>query len=115
MIKEWTVYDNVTGKIVKTLTMPESLCAANMQAGESCIEGHYLSTTHYINSQDEAAPRIDYTVDSLPLPCSIYIEGVEYPVTEQPVFEFDAPGVYVIGVDAGAAYLEKVFAIDYQT
>lgn len=59
-------------------------------------------------------PAEDYSLAAVPLPCTITIEGVEYECHEQPVFEFDAPGTYVIKVDAGPRYLKKVFNYDYQ-
>ena len=51
----------------------------------------------------------DYTLDNLPLPCTITIEGISYEVTEQPTFEFDVAGEYTIEVDAGVEYLKKEF------
>lgn len=54
----------------------------------------------------------DYPLEALPLPCTITIEGVDYHCTEQPVFEFDAPGSYTIEVDAGPRYLKKEFTIE---
>lgn len=56
----------------------------------------------------------DYTLEALPLPCTVTIEGIDYPVTEQPTFEFNAEGVYTITVDAGYKYPVKEFEIDYQ-
>lgn len=58
--------------------------------------------------------RTDYTLNHLPLPCLVTIEGVEYEVTKQPTFEFDVPGTYTIQVDAGPRYLKKEFTLDYQ-
>lgn len=60
------------------------------------------------------AGRKDYQLNSLPLPCTVYIEGHEYRCHEQPEFVFDAPGTYQIFVDAGPQHLEKVFEYDYQ-
>ena len=62
----------------------------------------------------QLAPRRDYALDALPLPCTVWIEGQEYRCHEQPEFVFDAPGTYEIRVDAGPQYLEKVFQYDYQ-
>lgn len=60
-------------------------------------------------------PRIDYSIDALPLPCKVIIDGVEYDVTEQPTFEFDAPGTYLITVEPDdPKFMTKVFEYDYQ-
>jgi hypothetical protein len=62
----------------------------------------------------QLAPRKDFSLDALPLPCTVWIEDQEYRCHEQPEFVFDAPGTYEIHVDAGPQYLEKVFQYDYQ-
>ena len=51
----------------------------------------------------------DYTLDSLPLPCTLTIEGIEYACTEQPTFSFAQAGDYRIYVDAGPAYYKREF------
>lgn len=59
-------------------------------------------------------PFIDYSLESLPVPCTVVIEGIAYMVTEQATFEFNYPGTYQLCVDPGPRYLKKVFTIDYQ-
>ena len=67
-------------------------------------------SVYYVNvSTKEILPKQDYTLKNLPLPCTITIEGISYEVTEQPTFEFDVAGEYVIEVDAGVEYLKKEF------
>ena len=59
-------------------------------------------------------PQGDYTLEALPLPCLLTIEGVEYEVTEQPVYEWPVlpePMEYVVLVDAGVQYLKKEFVV----
>jgi hypothetical protein len=58
-------------------------------------------------------PKEDYGLATLPLPCTARIEGVEYPVDEQPEFEFDLPGVYQIEIiPVSPRYLTKTFTIE---
>ena len=58
----------------------------------------------------EVLPKQDYTLDELPLPCNIMIEGVSYLVDSQPSFEFDTPGIYIVKVTPDSVqYLEKEF------
>ena len=70
------------------------------------------STPHYINNGGEVTPCESFTIDSIPLPCVITIEGVKYEVTTEPTFEFDAPGTYEIHVDAGAKYIKETFIVN---
>lgn len=72
------------------------------------------SSDYYVNldaADPVLAPKADYTLDALPLPCTVTIEGVEYSVTEQPTFAFNYPGTYTISVDAGVRFLAKEFEI----
>ena len=72
--------------------------------------------THYVDIDTESILiKQDYELDTLPIPCIITIEGVQYEAYEQPFFEFDAPGIYEINVDAGVKYLKKDFKVDYQS
>ncbi len=57
-------------------------------------------------------PRQDYSLDTLPLPCTLTIEGVQYPCEQQPELSFEQPGSYQISVDAGPAWLDKTFTIE---
>lgn len=56
--------------------------------------------------------RKDYSFNALPLPCTLIIEGVEYPCNEQPEISFDAPGEFTVIVEAGGPYLRKEFRFE---
>lgn len=110
MIKA-VLYDE-TGDVVSAVEMPSNTELPNgpelwgLQVGvlptdESYVEGGYVK------------PSQDYTLSNLPLPCVVEIEGVQYPVAEQPVFTFDAPGTYLIRVDAGPKYKRKEFEFEH--
>lgn len=71
------------------------------------------SDEHYINPEGQHRACEDYSLDALPLPCEIVIEGVEYSVTEQPEFEFDAPGEYrVLVKPRNGQFKVKEFSIE---
>lgn len=62
----------------------------------------------------ELLPKQHFTIDAIPLPATAEIEGVQYPITENPViFGFDTPGTYTVRVDAGPAYYVEEFTVDY--
>jgi hypothetical protein len=70
---------------------------------------------HYINGSGEHTLCESYTVDTIPVPCEIYIEGVKYEIgvgEPTPAFEFDAPGSYTIYVNAGSKYTREEFNVD---
>ncbi len=56
------------------------------------------------------APRQAYTLNALPVPCTLKIDGERYDITEQPDLSFEWPGAYVINVTpASPAYLDMEF------
>lgn len=56
----------------------------------------------------------DYTLEILPMPCTLTIDGVDYYCETQPTLHFDFADTYVIHVDAGLRYKKKEFNYDYQ-
>lgn len=112
-------YIAATGEATSILHCSSSIVLLNLKEGESAIPlpigvvdigGYYVA--HELGT---LVPKADYTLGTLPLPCTLTIEGVRYEnVTTQPTFEFDAPGAYIIQVDAGPQYLKKEFTLDYQ-
>lgn len=78
--------------------------------GEVCEDTQYIEISDCKLSQKQ-----DYTLDQLPIPCKITIEGVEYNVTDQPELTFNVDGIYKISIDAGVEYLKKEFEIDYKS
>lgn len=110
------IYKTATGSIERFVEGTITTFSLDCGEGEAWIEGEGSDTTHYVNLDADPVitPKGDYTLESLPLPCTVTIEGVEYAVTEQPTFSFNYPGTYIISVDAGVRYLQKEFEIDYQ-
>lgn len=107
------IYDKTTGKIMRSVDAPYDQIAIQCAPGQSYVLKAGDDSTDYVDvTTGYLLKRADYTLDALPLPCVVTIEGVEYPCSEQPVFEFDAPGRYTVRVNAGAQYLEKVFYVD---
>lgn len=74
-----------------------------------------LSEGCYYLEAGEIKGCVDYTVETIPVPAFIYIEGVEYYVTETPSFQFNSPGQYEITVfPENSNYANKVFQYAYQ-
>jgi len=110
-MREFTVYSR-NGAILRTGVSCQDI-SIQASEGEFVIEGSYPPGEYWV-SGGQAVKRKDFSLEALPLPCTIWIEGQEYRCHEQPEFVFDAPGTYEIYVDAGPQYLEKVFRYDYQ-
>jgi hypothetical protein len=107
---------NADGYILREYNGPETHVDIQVGKGELLLK-HVSgnSSTDYVDLDSLVIkPKKDYDIDALPLPCNISIEGEIYHCTEQPEFEFDAPGMYTIEVDAGPQYLRKTFHVDYQ-
>ncbi|MAY42272.1 hypothetical protein [Neptuniibacter sp. UBA847] len=108
----FTVYVTLTGEITSTITGTLATAELNKEASESVIAGTYDDELYWINPSNSTAElKEDYTIDALPIPCTARIEDIEYSITSQPTFEFDSPGDYEIEIDAGPAYLRKVFNV----
>lgn len=109
---KYTVYTVATGEIQKIITGTESAVLGSITTGEGYIEGSYDDELYWVNtSTDLPELRADYTISTIPVPCTAYIEEIEYTITSSPTFEFDAPGDYEITIDAGPSYLRKVFIV----
>jgi hypothetical protein len=120
-MKQFVIYENTTGAICRVINAPDSLHVAvqfEIVAGthHSFIEAYGCDDTHYVNLDGEPKimPKEDYTLEALPLPCTVTIEEVEYLCTEQPTFEFNYPGTYTVSVDAGPRYLVKEFQVVWE-
>lgn len=68
--------------------------------------------THYFDGEN-VVPKQHFTIDAIPLPAVATIEGEQYELTEQPVFEFTEPGQYEVTIDAGPHYHVETFTVDY--
>ncbi len=84
---------------------------AVLMGGILLVDGSGPQEPYFIEN-GQLIPCADYLVGALPLPCTVTIEGVEYPCTAQPTFAFNYPGDYEIRVNAGFRYLEKTFVIN---
>lgn len=104
------------GAIVRILDCPLSQLSYNLapDEGAEVCGPEVADDTHWVDGLVGIRLRDDYTLESLPIPCTITVEGVVYECNEQPTFVFDAPGIYTISVDAGPAYYLRDFTYDYQ-
>lgn len=113
----YVIYDIYNGIIQRNFQGPTNTVLGQLAENESVIlsEGLVSQEDWHVDLQSGLlTPNNDFDLKNLPLPCNITIEGVTYQCTEQPDFEFDAPGKYTIAVDAGPKYLKKEFTLDYQ-
>ena len=103
-------YD-IRGKIVRCLFGSEDTIKANIQLEYIEADESIDDELFFVDTESKTLElKQDYHIGSLPLPCSVMIEGQTYRVTEQPEFEFDTPGTYIINVvPESPQYLEKEF------
>jgi len=116
-MKNYCIYD-VNGKIIQYGTCPAVDVLNQIPAGsfQKIFSASFVApeSQHYINAAGEHVECSDYDLSSLPMPCSINIEGADYDITEIPTFTFDAPGIYDLYVSpADAQFKDKVLQIDY--
>ena len=115
--KYYVIYSTAVdrkGLIVRSGRCPERMLEGqcNTAAGEALLEASGLidGLSYYVTDALEVAPRKTYTLDGLPLPCVLKIDGERYDITEQPSLSFEWPGTYAINViPASPAYLEMEF------
>ncbi len=111
----FTIYDTTTGCIAQSMHNRGDVSAVEsaLQPGQSFIEEASDNVTGQYVLDGELMDKQDYTIKTLPMPCTITIEGSEYHLTEQPTFNFDEVGVYDIAVDAGVGFLKKTFQVEH--
>ena len=115
--KYYVIYSTAVanfGLIIRSGRCPERLLQnqCNTAAAEALLEvSEFIDgMSRYVTDALEVAPRQAYTLDALPLPCVLKIDGERYDITEQPSLSFEWPGTYVINViPASPAYLEMEF------
>lgn len=108
----FVVYDD-SGRIKRVGFCPTGMLGLQAQEGEQVMAGDADLYRHYV-LDGAVKEKGDYSLSHLPVPCDVWIDGVRYHCTEQPEFEFDAPGEYVIYVNAGPRFLEKEFRYAHQ-
>lgn len=87
-----TVYDKMSGRILYTVdTQGFDSPNATEDEIEGTFEGDYFCVVG-----GRPVPRLEYSLDNIPLPAFVCIEGVRYRATTQPEFTFGAPGAYKI-------------------
>ena len=109
MMKTFAIYDNL-GRISKMLQAPsEDYVLERGNFLEVFEDGD--DSSHYIDlSNHQFCRKLDYSLEFIPLPSILTIEGIDYHVNSQPEFEFDTPGTYIINVvPESPKYLEKEF------
>jgi len=110
------IYNTSTGRVDRKISGSATINPDNqLFAGESWIVCD--------DDTDESAVWVDiyrvpiaiaqrqaYTLDALPLPCTLKIDGERYNITEQPELSFEWPGAYAINViPESPAFLEMEF------
>lgn len=110
----YQVYDTTTGAIHYTLQCAYNHLDANTPEGMSYVIGSGSDVTHYVTPEGFLRERGNYSLEALPLPCVVTIDGTVYQCDTQPTFLFDVADTYLIEVDAGIKYLKKEFSYDYQ-
>lgn len=121
-MSDFAVFDS-SGEIILMIRNADTALAAKqpLAIAHDFIEvaSDVDDLTHFVDVVNRVSvQKGDYTLEALPTPCVATIEGVEYQITEQPIFEF-APGPvavdYTISIDAGIQYLKKEFVIHVDT
>lgn len=113
------IYDLVTGEVFKKvgdtplmLSKEAGISGGWIEAGDGDTdENSYVDITTSPHSKHR---KMDYTLETHPVPCTATIEGVEYPITEPMNFTFTPGPVavdYEIMITAGIQYLEKEFIV----
>lgn len=110
---------NTRGEITYELIGDEAGIEANKQrATDPWVEGAWFGKPYYVSS-GEVVPRPEnpavlsiQTLNNVPVPAQVIINGVSYETTESVVeLEFTQPGTYVVKVVAWP-YLDKEFTIE---
>lgn len=110
-----TIYWVDSGAIVGVVELPDLEWAdRQIESGQAWIEGAYSDDTYFVDPSTRTAYLMgDYTLDTLPLPCVVEIDGLRYECAEQPQIAFAEPGMYTVSVDAGPRYLKKDFEVEW--
>lgn len=94
---------DLAGNIIRVGSCPEFLMSAQAGEGEIVLAGHADSSLHYIDvdtgnrmDKERISPVVNgLAVSSLPIPCTVYSEGVAYDIDDGEVtMSFDVPGTY---------------------
>ncbi|WP_201350001.1 hypothetical protein [Neptunomonas japonica] len=113
------IYDLATGEVLKMaadtpllLSKEAGISGGWVAADEGDTdENSYMDVTTSPHSKHR---KMDYTLETHPVPCTAIIEGVEYSITEPMNFAF-VPGPvavdYEIIINGGIQYLEKEFIV----
>ena len=119
-MKSLTFFKPDTGEITGQITADDQSIAVTMAADFiHCIEGTWLAEEYYVvsglpvNRPVGTSVLVGNTLNNLPIPCKIIINGESYDCIDQTAtLEFTQPTVYKIKVVA-FPYLDKEFEIDY--
>lgn len=106
-MKRFVFYDRSTSECVGDVEC-EKLGA--LPDGWGAVESDLPWEGHYFDGE-VVVPCGDYTLDALPVPCRLRIDGLEYEVSE-PLGEIEFPRLsypvqYQVSVDAGPRHLKK--------
>ncbi|WP_156899704.1 hypothetical protein [Marinobacterium litorale] len=106
-MKRFAIF-NDDGRVIS-----EQLQADSLSPPENGVEIENSLDGEFYIEEGELKTCLDFELSNLPLPCVLTIEGERYECSEQPELSFDAPGNYVIHVEAGPSYRKKVFEYAY--
>jgi len=105
---ECTYFDLSTGKLDEYRHMgSEAERALNQRPGYGLVDGIWDHRTHYVQN-DQAIPRPDQattlnglTLENLPIPAKVIIDGAEYDTDAAEVeLDFPLPGTYSLRVES---------------
>lgn len=115
MNKDYIEYD-ASGRIICTCSLSEEIYELNkskpMVEGSGDPQLHYVSNGEISLRPEQLTTLTGLTLNNLPTPCQIIIDGTSYEVDEPMVeLEFDEPGTHNIKIVA-FPHLDKEFTVE---
>lgn len=115
----YAVYLKETGQIVSINTGAAKTAARyrtdTSQVVEVGIDETISPVTHYVDLETKLVlPKQDYTLQTLPLPCDITVEGITQTIVKQPTrYNFNSSAEYVLMIEPhDVRYLLREFTVN---
>ena len=98
--EQWVQYNKATGAIVGTITATSDVIGWQGDTFGHIKDSQQVDAkNHYIDLSDlQIKTRQDYVYSSIPYPCLIYIDEIEYLSSTAPAITFAEDGVYEVSV-----------------